>query len=316
MPEPLRRCCVPSVVNLASLKASTQTFRERTRAISGSLEGMVRLDGGPFLMGCEEPYTLPEDGEGPVTRVTLDSFYVSRYAVTNEQFAEFVSSASYQTDAERLGWSFVFRNQMEDPSCGAPMPGAPWWRRVEGACWRRPAGPAFSSSPKGNLPVVHVSWNDATAYCAFKELRLPTEAEWEFASRGGLQQRRYPWGDELMPEGRHRCNIWQGRFPDCDLAEDGFSGPAPVDSVVGNGFGLFNCVGNVWEWCSDYFDREWRSYETRLNPIGPANGEGRVVKGGSFLCHESYCFRYRNSARSSNTADSSTSNLGFRAARD
>ncbi len=164
--------------------------------------------------------------------------------------------------------------------------------------------------------IFGVSWNDATAYCHWSGHRLPTEAEWECAARGGLEQKVYPWGDELLPGGTHACNIWQGSFPDFDLAEDGFSEPAPVDSYQPNGFGLYTVSGNVWEWCWDWFGSGKRHLSTPINPSGPATGTGRVMKGGSYLCHESYCFRYRNGSRSSNTPDSCAGNIGFRVARD
>jgi formylglycine-generating enzyme required for sulfatase activity len=316
MSAEFRRCCVPSIVNLTTLAVSQDFSGQRLRATQGSLEGMVRIEGGSFLMGSEESFTLPEDGEGPVRRITVDAFHISRCAVTNEEFGNFVGRTGYKTESERFGWSFVFQNHLPDADKGVAMPSAPWWRRVEGACWRYPEGQGSSVQGRERHPVVHVSWNDAQAYCGFAGVRLPSEAEWEYAARGGLQQERYPWGDELLVNGQHQCNIWQGEFPARDLGEDGFRGTAPVDAFTPNGFGLFNCAGNVWEWCADYFDADWQHEGTTLNPAGPPQGAARVLKGGSFLCHESYCFRYRNAARTSNTPDSSTGNLGFRVARD
>lgn len=165
--------------------------------------------------------------------------------------------------------------------------------------------------------MVHVSHNDARAYCAWAGKRLPTEAEWEFAARGGLVQHRYPWGDELAPRGQWRCNIWQGDFPGTNTANDGFIGTAPSRQYKPNGYGLYNVTGNVWEWCQDWFSRDFHATsEIRRDPVGPPTGSSRVVRGGSYLCHDSYCNRYRVSARSSNTPDSTTGNMGFRCAND
>lgn len=262
---------------------------------------MVSLEGGSFLMGCESKDAIPGDGEGPVRRVTLAPFRISATAVTAGEFGEFADRTGYVTEAERFGWSFVFRGHVPEPVRGAAVETTPWWVRVEGANFRSPEGPA-NEPAREDSPAVQISWNDAQAYCEWAGARLPTEAEWEYATRGGLEQKAYPWGDELTPGGQHRSNVWQGDFPDRDLALDGYSRPAPVRSFLPNGFGLFNMTGNVWEWCSDRWDRA-------------GDADARVMKGGSYLCHESYCFRYRCSARSSNTPESATGNLGFRVAR-
>ncbi|MGO4881078.1 MAG: formylglycine-generating enzyme family protein [Bryobacteraceae bacterium] len=309
-------CCVPSRARLLQLNASRQSSTERRRATNGSTADMVRLDGGRFLMGSESPEAFAADGEGPVREVLLDPFYISKFPVTDAQFAEFVARSGYVTEAQRWGWSFVFRNHVPEPRRGPALAAAPWWIRVEGADWAHPQGPHQPAAELAHLPVVQVSWNDAQAYCEWAGMRLPTEAEWEFAARGGLEQKIYPWGDECMPGGRHMCNIWQGTFPDLDLAEDGFSAPAPVDSFAPNGYGLYTVVGNVWEWCADHFDAQWRQTATRVNPVGPPSGTTRVMKGGSYLCHASFCFRYRNAARTANTPDSATGNIGFRVVRD
>jgi formylglycine-generating enzyme required for sulfatase activity len=275
--------------------------------MSVSTASLLDLDGGTFLMGSDEPAGFPEDGEGPVREAVVEPFRIAAHAVTNDEFAGFAEAAGHHTTAERLGWSFVFAGLLPDdfpPTQGVAQ--APWWRKVEAADWRRPEGPGSSIEGRGDHPVVHVSWTDARAYCRWAGLRLPTEVEWEYAARGGLEQKRYPWGDELTPGGEHRCNIWQGHFPDHNTCEDGHYGTAPVDSFEPNGFGLFNTSGNAWEWCADWFDAA----------AEPGPGRGKVMRGGSYLCHESYCNRYRVAARSRNTPDSSTGHMGFRVAAD
>lgn len=280
---------------------------------------MVVIPGGEFLMGTEDREGFAADGEGPVRAVTLRPFAIDRCAVTNAEFASFVEATGYRTEAQVLGWSYVF-SQFVSPKARTSIMGttsaAPWWLAVKGACWSKPEGPGSSIRGRTDHPVVHVSWNDARAYCAWAGTRLPTEAEWECAARGGLVQRRYPWGDDLMPDGRHRCNIWQGAFPERDTGADGHVGTAPVRSYRPNGHGLHNVVGNVWEWCADWFSPTFHRTGSRVNPTGPASGQARVARGGSYLCHHSYCNRYRVAARSANTPDSSTGNLGFRCAAD
>ena len=289
---------------------------ERTRA-------MVRLDGGTFTMGTDSDVGFPEDGEGPPREVTVDAFYVDRYAVTNAQFAEFVQETGYTTDAERFGWSFVFEEFVSDADRSQihrNVPAAPWWVAVEGADWFHPYGPSSSVVDDDLLkhPVTHVSHRDAVAYAEWAGKRLPTEAEWEYAARGGLEQRRFPWGDTLEPDGEHRCNIWQGEFPEHNTGADGYRATAPVDEYEPNGHGLYNPSGNVWEWCADWFSPEYHTTDAydHDNPRGPSEGNERVMRGGSHLCHESWCNRYRVAARSKNTPDSSTSNIGFRCVVD
>lgn len=287
------------------------------RSESGSTEGMTLLSGGTFLMGTDDNKGFPSDGEGPIRAVHLDPFYIDRHAVTNALFAKFVESTGYVTDAERYNWSFVFYSFLHPKLAKRARQRAaeaPWWRIVQGACWKWPEGRGSHITDRMDHPVVHVSWNDAVAYCEWAGKRLPTEAEWEYAARGGLEQKRFPWGNKLKPDGEHRCNIWQGAFPHRDTGEDGYVGTAPVDSFKPNGYGLYNMSGNVWEWCSDWFSPTYHEKEPKENPTGPSTGEARVMRGGSYLCHKSYCNRYRVAARSSNTQDSSTGNLGFRCA--
>ncbi|MBK1788467.1 formylglycine-generating enzyme family protein [Prauserella cavernicola] len=252
-------------------------------------------------MGTDDSDGFPGDGEGPVREVTVASFAVDAHCVTNERFAAFTAATDYRTDAERFGWSYVFAKFLPGAlRKNSPRPEqTPWWCGVQGAYWREPEGPGSALDGREHHPVVHISWNDAQAYCSWAGTRLPTEAEWEYAARGGLDGARYAWGDELTPDGQHRCNIWQGAFPVRNTEEDGFVGTAPVDSFPPNGFGLHNVAGNVWEWCACAFDPEHRA-----------------MRGGSYLCHDSYCNRYRVAARTGNTPDSSSGNLGFRCAAD
>ena len=279
---------------------------------------MVEL-GGTFLMGSNHPGGFPSDGEGPVRNITVGPFHIDEAAVTNAQFSDFVEGTGYATEAERFGWSFVFRefvSPKEAKSAGEAVADAPWWWRVNGASWRHPEGVDSSVEDRMDHPVVHVSWSDAAAYCRWAGKRLPTEAEWEFAARGGLEQKTCPWGDELTPGGEHRCNIWQGSFPDHNAVEDGYAGTAPARSFIPNDYGLFNTSGNAWEWCSDWFDTRFHRRAPRENPKGPPRGDRKVMRGGSYLCHASYCNRYRVGARSSATPDRSTGHVGFRCALD
>lgn len=270
-------------------------------------------------MGTDDDAGFPEDGEGPAREVRVRPFYIDACAVTNARFARFVRATGYRTEAEAFGWSFVFHSFVPpEVACGVTqiVSDTPWWWPVEGACWHRPEGPGSSIQARMDHPAVHISWNDAAAYCDWADKRLPTEAEWEFAARGGLTGKTYPWGDDLTPGGRHLCNIWQGVFPDHNTREDGYVGTAPARSFPPNGHGLYNVSGNVWEWCADWFSPTYHVDASRDNPVGPPAGEAKVMRGGSYLCHDSYCNRYRVAARSANTPDSSTGNLGFRCARN
>jgi sulfatase modifying factor 1 len=279
---------------------------------------MVQLPGGRFLMGTDDPQQFRADGEGPVRPVSLSSFWIDSTTVTNDQFASFVRASGYVTEAEQFGWSFVFWSHIDEARFAKlvedTVRDAPWWCKVRGACWRAPEGPRSNVKTRSDHPVVHVSYNDAAAYAAWASKQLPTEAEWEYAARGGLVQTIFPWGNELEPDGKHRCNVWQGLFPVRDSGEDGYKNTSPVRAFPANQFELHSMVGNVWEWTADWFGTTHTVEET-TDPTGPASGSGKVMKGGSFLCHASYCNRYRVAARSQNTPDSSTSNIGFRCVR-
>uniref|UniRef100_A0A286XC54 Sulfatase modifying factor 1 n=1 Tax=Cavia porcellus TaxID=10141 RepID=A0A286XC54_CAVPO len=246
-----------------------------------------------FTMGTDDPQ-IKQDGEAPARRVTIDAFYMDAYEVSNAEFEKSTINNTPVLDCFEVA-------------------AAPWWLPVKGANWRHPEGPDSTIQHRPDHPVLHVSWNDAVAYCTWAGKRLPTEAEWEYSCRGGLQNRLFPWGNKLKPKGQHYANLWQGEFPVTNTGEDGFQGTAPVDAFPPNGYGLHNIVGNVWEWTSDWWTI-YHSVDETLNPKGPPSGKDRVKKGGSYMCHKSYCYRYRCAARSQNTPDSSASNLGFRCA--
>jgi formylglycine-generating enzyme required for sulfatase activity len=274
---------------------------------------MVDLEGGRFLMGHDDDDGYPADGEGPEHEVELSPFSIDVTTVSNSMFHDFVAATGYVTEAEHYGWSFVFAGLLPDdfpPTRGVAQ--TPWWRQVEGSDWRHPEGPHSDIDDRSDHPVVQVSWNDASAYCDWAGKRLPTEAQWEYAARGGLARKRYPWGDEREPDGEHRMNVWQGSFPELNKLDDGFMGTAPTRAFPPNGYGLYNMTGNVWEWCSDWFDPSAYRSAGAIDPTGPGSGTHRVMRGGSYLCHDSYCYRYRVAARSSNTPDSSAGNIGFR----
>jgi sulfatase modifying factor 1 len=277
---------------------------------------MVQLDGGVFVMGSEDRFAYPDDGETP-REVEISPFMIDSCAVSNDQFSEFVEATGYVTEAEQFGWSFVFGGLLSDdfpPTRGVAA--APWWRQVYEADWRHPEGPPADLAERADHPVLHVSFNDAVSYSRWAGKRLPTEAEWEFAARGGLDRAAFPWGDELEPSGEHRMNVWQGTFPNENSLEDGYYGTCPVDAFPPNGYGLYNVTGNVWEWTADWFHAAYREHDRRIDPAGPPSGTHRVQKGGSHLCHTSYCRRYRVAARQGNEPDSAASNLSFRCAAD
>jgi formylglycine-generating enzyme len=278
---------------------------------------LATIPAGRFEMGTDDPRGYPADGEGPPHTVELDSYLMGVHTVTNRDFAAFVEETAYRTTAEELGTSFVFAGLLpRDFPPTRAVAAAPWWREVRGADWRHPDGPQSSLEGRDSHPVVQVSWYDAAAYCDWAGLRLPTEAEWERAARGLGDGHHFPWGDDREPGGEHRMNVFQGDFPQRDTGEDGWIGTCPVGSYPANDFGLFETTGNVWEWCSDWFAPDSYRRSPRHAPVGPRTGETRVMRGGSYLCHDSYCWRYRVDSRSSNTPDSSAGNVGFRVAAD
>jgi formylglycine-generating enzyme required for sulfatase activity len=257
---------------------------------------VVSLPAATFVMGDDSEWSYPEDGEGPTRLVHVDALALDACAVSNERFGVFVEQTGHVTDAETYGWSFVFAGLLPDDFADTRgVEAAPWWRQVHGASWRHPEGPHSDIASRLDHPVVQVSARDAAAFAAWAGKRLPTEAEWEYAARAGSVT-TFPWGDELEPGGEHLANVWQGEFPSRNTCEDGYAGTCPVDAFPPSAFGTHNMIGNVWEWTAD----GW--------------GDGRVLKGGSYLCHASYCRRYRPAARSSASADSSLGNTGFRCA--
>ena len=311
-------CCAPSR-EISPRPGGLEKFPSGAMETNRPAQTMVQIDDGTFLMGTDNRKGYPADGEGPVRRVDVASFLVSTETVTNSEFARFVEATGYETEAEKFGWSFVFHLFVSEETKRAvkqAVGGANWWWKVEGADWRHPEGPDSNVDERQFHPAIHVSWNDAIAYCNWTDARLPTEAEWEYMARGGLEQKLYPWGDDLTPNEQFLCNIWQGRFPDLNTAMDGYVGTAPARSFKPNGFGIYNVAGNVWEWCSDWFSTNFHVNGPHKNPQGAATGQAKVVRGGSYLCHYSYCNRYRVAARTANTPDSSTGNMGFRIVRN
>ena len=308
-------CCHPT--GPAAAGRSVRNVPHATGVVGSAELPMVSLPGGRFAMGHDGPGGYAEDGEGPRHEVTLDPFAIGRTCVTNAQFAAFAEATGYLTVAEHLGTSFVFAGLLpEDAPATRGVAAAPWWREVPGASWRQPEGEGSTIDRRMDHPAVHIAWHDAMAFGAWSGCRLPTEAEWEYAARGGLEGHTFPWGDELRPGGAHRMNVFQGTFPTHDTAEDGWAGTCPADAFPPNGYGLHEMTGNVWEWCADWFSRDAYRASPTHDPRGPDDGTRRVMRGGSYLCHASYCRRYRVDARSSNTPESTAGNIGFRVARD
>ena len=261
-------------------------------------------------MGTDSP-VFPLDGEAPRRSTFLPSFYIDRHETSNIEFVQFVRETDYVTEAEKFGNSFVMYNLLSeevDRGINESVASAPWWLKVSGASWHQPEGPDSNISARWHHPVTHVSWHDATAYCLWRGGRLPSEAEWEKAARGGLRDRLFPWGNKEMPHGQHYTNIWQGEFPETNTAGDGYLSTGPVGQFPPNRFGLYDMAGNVWEWVQDDWYIPGRDKKEEDN--------NKIMKGGSFACHKDYCYRYRCAARTKNTADSSAVHIGFRCARD
>jgi formylglycine-generating enzyme len=307
--------------------------------------GMRWVPGGEYTMGTDDPRSFPN--ERPAHRVKVSGFWMDEHPVTNAEFRAFVDAIRYRTIAERKpDWNEISKQVAPGtpkPDDSQLVPGslvftppdhpvpldsmALWWRWVPGANWRHPRGPGSSIDGLDAHPVVQVSWDDAVAYAKWADKRLPTEAEWEFAARGGLDGKRYAWGDEAQPHGRHMANSFQGHFPDRPTAEDGHEGTAPVGSFPANGYGLYDMAGNVWQWTADLYRAD--AFTSRAsqglceNPQGPTStydpsdpyAQRRVIKGGSFLCHPSYCESYRPSARRGTPPDTGSSHVGFRLVR-
>jgi sulfatase modifying factor 1 len=287
--------------------------------MSGAVIEWVELQGGRFKMGNPRGDGYPQDGEMPVHEVSLTPFAIATTTVTNSQFASFVEETDYTTEAEEFGWSFVFAMFLpEDFEPTRAVQRAEWWRQVNGADWRHPEGPQSDIADRGDHPVVQISWNDAAAFCGWAGARLPTEAEWEYAARGGLEGMAFPWGNALEPEGKHLMNVFQGDFPTGNTCADGFAGTSPVKAFPANGYGLYEMTGNVWEMCSDSYSASSYELSDEVDPRGPdlPDDAPRVQRGGSYLCHASYCKRYRVDARSHNTPESCAGNLGMRVVRN
>lgn len=304
------QCCIPTA-NTDVKPASTT--KEVNEAAVAELD-MIALKGGWFRMGANDsPY--PEDGEGPERDVFVNPFHLCATVISIDMFSRFIDATGYITLAERAGSSFVF-SALCDPAQSYPaVAQTPWWRQVPGACWHSPCGPWNKLVVSADHPVTHIAHQDAIAYCHWSGSRLPTEAEWEYAARGPLVAKPFPWGDTLEQEGRHYANVWQGQFPGSNTEADGFLGTAPVNAFSKQGFGHYNMLGNVWEWVADRFTN-LHSPRALRNPTGPLNGTRYVAKGGSYLCHASYCARYRTSSRQALPDNTTTGNLGFRVAKD
>ncbi|HFC9195205.1 formylglycine-generating enzyme family protein [Enterococcus mundtii] len=280
---------------------------------------MITIPKGTYQIGTNQLDGLPTDREGPKITLQHSEFSIDETTVTNKEFARFVSETGYLTEAEKFGWSFVFHYFLSETTKknSQLIPNMGWWYGVKGADWSHPEGPDSSIETRWEHPVVQVSRNDAVAYCLWAGKRLPTEAEWEIAAKGGTKFEKYYWGENFLKNGKYQCNIWQGDFPQVNTMKDGFSNTAPAKWYEPNDYGMYQPIGNVWEWCSNLaridlteFQEKnstyyWSSHQTVDDKV-------YSIRGGSFLCHERYCNRYRITARNGNTGMSASNNLGFR----
>lgn len=282
----------------------------------GRAGNVIAVRGGETFVGTHQP-ALVVDGEGPERKLHINDFFLEAETVTVSRFAQFVEATGYVSEAERFGCAAVFSGLLEDKKRVADnVAQTPWWARVDGAIWKTPEGPGSTIDTRMDHPVTQVSWNDALAFSSWVGGRLPTEAEWEHAARGGNRRRRYPWGDEEPTDDVVFCNIWQGRFPEHNTLADGFLGTAPARSFTPTEDGLYNLSGNVWEWTSDPFRVRSLSRQAKARNEQSRKSADKVLKGGSFLCHKSYCYRYRIAARMGLSPESASSNTGFRVAYD
>ncbi len=284
---------------------------------------MKLIKGGTFLVGTNRNYGFPQDLEGPQISVKINDFKIATTPVTYQEFSDFVGATGYITDSEKFGWSVVFQGLLSEKAKQKfeAIKETPWWYVVDGANWKYPYGPLeeYDTQQMGELPVTQVSRNDALAYCEWAKKRLPSEIEWEIAAKGGTNSELFPWGKEPVINGKYNVNIWEGKFPYENDLTDGFLGPAPVKTFQPNGYGLYQMIGNVWEWClnpSKILLSRLAKYNSNFftSKYNKADNLEYAIRGGSFLCHDSYCKRYRISARNGNSADSGSCNLGFRCA--
>lgn len=309
--HPKSNCCAPSTKRIEGTAVDIPKAKFPQHD-----EDAVAIPGGKALLGTASP-VIKDDGEGPLRNKRVTPFRIAATAVTNAQFSDFVKKTGYITEAEQFGWSFVFNGQVASTVGDTEgVVALEWWRRVDGAYWRNVDGSGDDCLMHlADHPVVHVSWNDACAYANWVGGRLPSEVEWEHAARGGLGDVLFPWGDREPDDKEYfPCNIWQGQFPHRNYGLDGYLATAPVRSFEPNGYGLFNMAGNVWEWTGELF--KVRSLRQSARKRYKENIGFRLLKGGSFLCHKTTCYRYRIAARSGNSPDTATSHQGFRVVWD